>query len=116
MRTEPWAILLALAACVVGAYGSLYLKKGSSRLSMNLAGIISNTELIIGVLLFGLSTAMYIVALTSGELSVIYPMAGTTYVWVALLSKRYLNESMNLSKWIGILAILLGISLVGLGR
>lgn len=115
METEPWAILLTLAGCVIGAYGALYLKKGSSNLSRNLIKSLLNRDLIFGVLLFGISTIMFIIALTSGELSVLYPMVGTTYVWVALLSTKYLNEKMNLNKWAGIAAIVIGISLVGIG-
>lgn len=115
MKTEPWAIILTLAGCVVGAYGALYLKKGSSRLSKNLIENLFNWELALGVILYGIATAAFIAALTAGELSVIYPLGGSTYVWVAIFSTRYLNEQMNLKKWMGIGAVVIGISLVGIG-
>jgi uncharacterized membrane protein len=68
-----------------------------------------------GIGFYGVSTAMFIPALKGGELSVLYPLVALTYVWVSLLSVKFLNEKMNKMKWIGILLILFGVTLIGIG-
>jgi len=58
---------------------------------------------------------MFIPALKGGDLSILYPFVSVTYVWVALLSVRFLGEKMNKFKWIGIAMIILGVSFIGIG-
>ena len=59
--------------------------------------------------------ATYIFALKGADLSVLYPLVSTSYVWTVVFSQKLLGEKMNKYKWIGIAAILLGVSLIGLG-
>jgi len=61
------------------------------------------------------NTVLFIPALRGGELSVLYPLVALVYVWVSLLSVRFLGEKMNPMKWLGIALILLGVTLIGLG-
>ncbi len=115
METELWAIGLVLIACVIGAFGAIFLKKASDKISFNLKSIIYNKYLISGVSFYGLSTIFFIPALKGGELSVLYPFVAIVYIWVSLLSVKMLNEKMNKFKWIGILLIIIGVTFIGLG-
>ncbi len=115
MTTPLWAIGIVLAACVVAAFGGLFFKLGSAKLSFNLRSIIYNKMLILGAISYGISTVMFIPALKYGELSVLYPFAATSYIWVTLFSKWFLKEEINSWKWIGIAIILIGVSFIGLG-
>jgi uncharacterized membrane protein len=73
-----------------------------------------NRKLMLGVLLYGLSTVFFIMALKLGELSVVYPLTSLSYIFVALLSLYFLKEKMNWYKWTGIGFIILGVILVKL--
>lgn len=67
-----------------------------------------------GIIFYALSAIIFIPALKGGELSVLYPFIALAYVWVAFLSKWILKEEVTSMKWIGILLILVGVSLIGL--
>jgi uncharacterized membrane protein len=54
-------------------------------------------------------------ALQGGELSVLYPLVSLGYVWVCLLSIRFLGERMNSVKWTGVAFIVAGVALIGVG-
>ena len=109
------SILIVLVGCVAGGYGGIMLKKGSSRFRLSINGTLKNRSLVIGVLIYGLGTITYIIALRGAELSIIYPLASTTYIWIAIFSQKMLGEKMNTFKWLGISLILVGVSLMGMG-
>ncbi|MFH0859829.1 MAG: EamA family transporter [Candidatus Altiarchaeota archaeon] len=114
MKAQLTSILMVLFATVLGALGSLYLKLGSGRLTLNLK-VLYNREIWYGVILYAVSSVIFIIALRGGELSVLYPFVASSYIWVCLLSVKVLKERMNVQKWAGIAFIVLGVSLIGLG-
>lgn len=113
--TELWSIALVIVGCVAGAYAGILLKKAADSLKLNFWSIIKNKNLIYGVLIYGFGTLTYILALKGGELSILYPLIATTYIWIAVLSQKMLGEKMNKYKWLGIGLILVGVSLIGIG-
>lgn len=114
MQTQLWAIALVLFACFLGSFGPIMLKKAHSK-SFKIKDIIKNDYLIIGILFYGIGTALFIPALKGGELSVLYPLVASTYVWVSLWSIKFLKEKMNKKKWTGILLVIIGVVFIGLG-
>jgi drug/metabolite transporter (DMT)-like permease len=112
---QLYSLILVIVGCVIGAYGGILLKKASGTLKLRLSSIIHNKYLIKGVLIYGVGTVMYIIALRGGELSILYPLIATTYIWTAIFSQKLLGEKMNRYKWIGIILILIGVSLIGIG-
>lgn len=98
---------------LVGSYGPILLKQASADLKFNLKSLF-NKKLITGLSLYGIATIIFIPALKGGELSVLYPFVALSYVWVSLLSVKFLKERMNMQKWIGISLVILGVSLIGL--
>ena len=115
MKTELWAIALVLTATTLGSFGPLFLKKASGRITLNIKTIFTNWQLLAGLSFYALGTILFIPALKGGELSVLYPLVALSYVWVSLLSIKFLGEKMTKLKWLGIALILMGISLIGLG-
>jgi len=115
MNAEPWAIAMIIAATVLGAFGSIYLKKGAGRLEFSLKKLLGNRDLIIGFLLYGLSSLFFIVGLKGGELSVLYPLVALSYVWICILSIKLLKERMGFWKWLGVVLIVAGVGLIGMG-
>jgi len=115
METQSWAVGMILFSTVIGALGSLFFKKGADRLSLTVAGVLRNWMLLAGFLLYTLSAAFFVYALQGGELSVLYPLVSLAYIWVCLLSMRFLGERMNRLKWIGVAFIVAGVALIGVG-
>ncbi|MBI2140145.1 EamA family transporter [Candidatus Woesearchaeota archaeon] len=115
MAAELWAVGMVLLGCLIGSFGPIFLKKGSASAGLSLSGIFRNFHLLFGVFLYGAGTAFFIPALKGGELSVLYPLVSTTYIWVSLWSVIILKEKMNAMKWAGIAVIILGVSLIGIG-
>ena len=115
MTTQLWAIGLVVGATLVGAFGPILLKKASSKKLSRISSLMTNYHLMAGVALYALGTLLFIPALKGGNLSVLYPFVSLTYVWVSLLSVRFLGEKMNSWKWAGVGMIILGVTFIGLG-
>ena len=115
MATTLWSVGLVLLAATLGSFGPILLKKASKDLTFNIKTIISNKYLLGGLVFYGIGTALFIPALKGGELSVLYPLVASTYIWVSLLSIKFLGEKMNAFKWAGVALIIIGVTLVGLG-
>ncbi len=115
MATELWAILLVMGSTLVGSFGPILLKIASAKKLSKISSLIRNYHLFGGVALYGLGTLMFIPALKGGDLSILYPFVSLVYIWVALLSVKFLGESMNKYKWLGIIVIILGVSFIGIG-
>lgn len=76
-------------------------------------GILMNIPFMLGLSCYGLSTALLVLALRYGELSVLYPIIALTYVWVSILSVFLLGETMNPYKIAGLAVIVLGVTVLG---
>lgn len=115
MATSLFAAALVVVATGIGAFGALSLKYGADKLTRKNKFTFINKRLLWGVFLYGVSSIFFLFALQRGELSVLYPLTSLSYVWISLLSVKLLHEEMNFSKWLGVGAILVGVSLIGLG-
>ncbi len=107
-----YIIIYLILGTIFGGYGSLYLKKGSSKFTLKLKNWKDNLDILLGISLYGVSTIFYLFALQYGELSVVYPLTSMSYVFIAVLSVYYLGEKMTKNKWIGIILIIIGSFLV----
>lgn len=114
MATELWAVGLVLLGTILGSSGPIFLKKASNQVHRNLKSLF-NWNFVFGVGAYGLGTVLFIPALKGGDLSVLYPLVSVTYVWVSLLSVKFLGEKMNTKKWMGIGFIILGVAFIGMG-
>lgn len=109
-------IALVIFSAFLGAIGATLLKKSTEKLiRVTLKGLFTNKYLILGGLFFVTSSIIYIFTLRKGDLSVMYPIVSTTYIWTTVFSVKYIGEKMNLWKYAGLVAILLGVILIGLG-
>lgn len=115
MQTELWSIGLALVAIFIGSFTTLFLKLGSINLSINPFKLIKNYYFILAILLSGIAAVIYLISLRGGELSTLYPLVATNFIWVTIWSKIFLKETINKWKLMGIFIIIIGISLIGFG-
>ncbi len=115
MATKLWAIGLVIAATLIGAFGPILLKKASAKKLSKINSLVTNYALFGGVSLYALGTLLFIPALKGGDLSVLYPFVALSYIWVSLLSVKFLGEKMNKLKWFGIALIIIGVTFIGIG-
>ena len=115
MATKLWAALLVLFTTILTSSAQILWKIGSRNLTFHIVGILSNYYLIGGILLYIIGGILIIISFRGGEVSVLYPIIATSYIWVSFLSVKFLNEVMNNFKWIGVITIILGIALIGFG-
>jgi multidrug transporter EmrE-like cation transporter len=115
------SVLLVLCCTVFGAIAQVLIKTGAPKLGVqpSLAhtalSILTNAPIMSGLVLYGLSTVLLVLALRHGDLSMIYPVIALTFVWVTILSAIVFGESMNAYKISGIAIIVAGVSILGVG-
>ena len=114
MLKKNHAILLVLICTVLLSLGQILMKGGSGTATFNLS-LFSNTNLIFGYILYIIAGLLLIIALRYGDLSLLYPIVATSYVWVALLSIYFFNEIVSSLQWLGISSIIIGVVFVGVG-
>lgn len=115
MATQLWAVGMVILATIIGAFGPILLKKASAKKLSKISSLATNYHLFGGVALYAIGTIMFIPALKGGDLSVLYPFVALVYIWVSLLSVKFLGEKMNKLKWAGIALIIIGVTFIGLG-
>ena len=115
MATKLWAMAIILAATLLTSTAQLFYKFGAEKLSFDILSIITNLELIAGLILYAIGGILLILSFRGGEVSVLYPIFATSYIWVSIMSMYFLNEVMNIFKWTGIFVIIAGIVFIGLG-
>jgi drug/metabolite transporter (DMT)-like permease len=109
------AIASLVAATLIGALASLFLKFGAEKFSLSIKGILKNRFFILGIFCYGVSTLIYLSVLRLLDLSITYPLVAMQYIWISLLSVKYLKEKMNMLKWAGIGLIILGAAFISMG-
>lgn len=116
MSNNRQAILLALFCTLFTSAGQLMWKMGVGRLDFTHLLTFLNVPFILGFVFYGIGAALMLMALKKGELSLVYPLIATSYVWVGLLSPYFFpNDTMNAWKLAGIAVILISVSLLGWG-
>jgi len=112
-------IVIILLGVVFAAVGQV-----SWKLGMNLMGPITDfglsdlisvfldPHILFGLIMYGLSTVFWLIALSRMELSFVYPFISLTYVLVLALSHLVLKESIGLNKIAGTVLIILGLIII----
>ena len=115
MATKLWAALLVLFTTLLTSSAQIFYKLGSKTITLDPLSIITNYYLFGGLLLYAVGGILMIISFRGGEVSVLYPIIATSYIWVSFLSIYFLGEVMNAYKWLGVLGIIAGIALIGFG-
>ena len=115
MKTQPWALVLVLFVTALTSSAQLLYKMGADRLSSDLLMLLSNWPLLLGMFVYGMGAVLLIIALKHGEVTILYPVIATSYIWVALFSWLLFGESISYLKLVGIISIVVGIVLISFG-
>ncbi len=108
-----WKIILLTAlAAFIGSIGQLEFKRGADNLQFDIKLLLTNYHLILAIAVYCVSTVLYVYALNKEQLSILYPIIATSYVWTLMFSKIFLKEQVGLTSWAGVFFILLGVTLI----
>jgi multidrug transporter EmrE-like cation transporter len=116
MTTPLKSILLVMSASFVGSFGSVFLKAGAGRLHREVLTLLLNWRLAAGVLLFVLSSFLFIAGVKEGELSILYPMVSLGYIFSLCWSRLFFGEPLTRNKLLGLALIVTGIVFLSLGN
>ena len=103
--TRFWAFGLIILTTILTTAAQFLLKSG-------LQQSLFNRWLIGGVVLYALGSAIMILAFKGGDVSELYPVFASSYIWVALIAYFVLGESVHWLRWTGIIVVIIGISLI----
>jgi drug/metabolite transporter (DMT)-like permease len=113
------AFLLISMNVVIEAFADLFMKKGLLSTGVSIAGFDNLFQVIylnllspwiwLGIIMYLASFIIWITALSHVELSIAYPIGSTSYILVPIISIIFLHETVPLLRWVGIIAIVLGI-------
>jgi len=96
--------------------GQILLKLGLTEINFYSPLTILNLTFFLGFFCYGIAFFLMLQAFKRGELSLLYPIIATSYVWISIFSPLiFATDSMNMTKWIGVLIILISITLLGFG-
>ena len=125
-----WLILVILLSVGLAATAQLTLKYGVDRVTKKdpngkvVSGIVVSEPfesairvakepfIWLGLALFGISAAVWIVVLSRTELSFAYPFAALTYVIILVFDRIFLHVPQPALRWAGVLMIVSGIVLI----
>lgn len=105
-----WPYLALLVGCTLAAGGQLLLKLGSKD-AVSLMDFV-NFRLVSGLILYGLGTGLWILALSKVPLNIAYAFTALTFAMVYLGSVFVLHERLGLLSLVGISLILGGFVLI----
>ncbi|MGM0365298.1 MAG: EamA family transporter [Actinomycetota bacterium] len=120
------SITLILISITIAVGGQILLKIGMNRIgSLDLNGMGSLVRLfvevakspivLVGLFMYVISAALWLIVLSGVDLSFAYPFIGLTYVFVLILSRFILKEDVNPIRWAGAAIITLGVIVLSRG-
>ena len=108
-------MILVLICTLFTSVAQIFYKAGAPKLEFNIIALITNYPIIIGLILYALGAAILIKALKGADLSILYPVIATSYIWVLIFSAIFFGESLNFLKILGVLVIIGGVIFMGFG-
>ena len=113
MKTPLSSILLFLAASVLGAVGQYLYKSGADAADGTVAGYF-NPRILGGVAAYIAVMALFVAAFRKGgELSVLYPVYATTFIWAALIGLAAYGTPIRPVNVAGMVLLIAGMFLMG---
>lgn len=112
-------MLLALASALLGLLGQLAWRwavpKGSGLDPASLLKLLLDWRVLLGLLLYGLSTLAWLAALSYDELSKLYPIISVNYALMLVAGRLLFGEAITAAKVAGVALIIAGVVLIAAG-
>jgi len=118
-----FAIGLVLICVILGAMGQISMKTGMMQVGQinSLSDLLDpstareiffNSYVMGGLVLYFISAFLWLGALSTLDVSFMYPLLSFAYVVTAVFAVIYLGEVLTLSRWAGILLVVTGCVLI----
>lgn len=108
---RPVSLGLVLVSTFLTSAAQLFYKLAVPRLPE----VFTNWPLIAGLVCYGLSAGLFVMALRKEDVGVLYPVFATSYIWVGFGAWWLFSESLTALKVFGMLIVVLGVGLIGYG-
>lgn len=116
---EMFGFGLAFASILLAAGGQIAMKTGMKQVGEigsigrlldigTVFHIFTTPAVLLGISLYAVSLFLWLGALSSLNVSVVYPMVSLAYVITAVVAFVFLKESVTLLQWVGILLVVGG--------
>jgi uncharacterized membrane protein len=113
------AIVIIIVGVIFAALGQVSWKLGMNQVgqlstfnSAAVSGVVLHPYVLLGFVMYGLSTIFWLLALSKKDLSFVYPFISITYILVLVLSSVVLKESIGVNKLVGTLIIIIGLIII----
>ena len=114
-----FALILVLICVLAGASGQILWKEGMSGMGrINGMGdllqlktvwdIFTNKFIIFGIILYAISVFLWLGAMSTLDVSFMYPLLSLGYIVTAILAFVFIGENITLLRWAGIVVIIAG--------
>ena len=118
-----FAITLILICVFAAAAGQIIFKKGISGLEkiestddllkiQTIIDIVANKYILFGLLLYGAVFLLWMAAMSTLDISFMYPMLSLAYLIAALMAVIFLGENVSLMRWAGTVLVVAGCLLI----
>jgi len=118
-----FALGLVIICIIFGAIGQISMKTGMAQIGeindfrgfINLNTIfhiLTNVYVLLGLLLYAVSAFLWLGALSTLDVSFMYPLLSLAYVITAILAFVVLKENITLIRWVGIALVVAGCFLI----
>lgn len=123
-KNMAFALILVSICIVFTVVGQILMKYGMRQVGEittmqqlfnfnTILSMVTNLYIVGGVLCFGLMVILWLGAMSTLDISFMYPLASLVYVLTAIIALVFLHEDINLIRWAGIFLIVGGCFLVG---
>jgi len=116
MKTHWWAIVLIIGTTIFNTLAQYFFKIG-----VELDFILSFPEIFLlwpilaGFVSYAIGAVLMIAGFKGGEVTVLYPIVATSYVWVVFMGAFVFGETLTALKIVGSLVLVLGITMIAKG-
>jgi undecaprenyl phosphate-alpha-L-ara4N flippase subunit ArnE len=110
-------ILLLFSVVLILSFGQLLFKAGADRLPSwrgvgDLWAFALEWRLVVAVLMYGVGTVLWIIALQKTQLSSVHGIVALSFVLVPVLAMLFLGEKLNWANGVGAALIIVGVGII----
>jgi drug/metabolite transporter (DMT)-like permease len=109
-RVALWGVLLSVALNSTGQV--LFKAARTAQPNVSLFALFLHPETWAGFIVYGLSAICWLWVLSRAHLSYAYPILALTFPIVVGLSAVFFSESITVVRWVGVVVIMVGVSLL----
>ena len=106
------AVIIGFVCAFLGSVAQILFKLSTPEINFSNIQSFFNKYLVFGFVLYGIAFLLYLYALKSVNVSILYSTISMSYVFVLIFSRAFLGEKTYYWNYIGALLIVLGISLI----